>query len=177
LDKAQTLSLLDFAGNDNLGGTGASITRRQALQAVGGFDARLWNGEDFDLWTRIVTRYPVIRYENPVLRIRHEAGSLSSNFERCLPQVTTLMFKVFGENGVFANHQQFAPVLKAHQYDHLSWMAFREGKRLAALRLLGASAYQSLLGRLRLPSAHYPKDHLPLLARYLIGKPPEPGEV
>ncbi|PID39664.1 MAG: hypothetical protein CSA24_00760 [Deltaproteobacteria bacterium] len=177
LDKVQVLTLLDFAASDNLGGTGASITRTEALREVGGFDPRLWNGEDYELWTRIVARYPVVRYTNPMLRVRHEPESLSSSFDRAFPQVTTLMYKVFGENGVFKDHQHYARVLKAHQYDHLSWMAFREGKRVTAVRLLGTSWYNTLMGRLRLPKANYPDGHLPLLVRYLVGKPPEPGEI
>lgn len=177
LGKVRELSLIDFAGNDNLGGTGAAITRTDALRAVGGFDPRLWNGEDYELWTRVVASYQVVRYEEPVLAVRHEPDSLSSSFDRAFPQVTTLMFKVFGENGVFKDHRHYARVLKAHQYDHLSWMAFREGKRGTALRLLGTSVFNTVVGRLRLPKADYPSGHLPLLVRYLVGKPPEPGEV
>jgi glycosyltransferase involved in cell wall biosynthesis len=177
LDKVRELTLLDFAASDNLGGTGASMCRTEALRAVGGFDPRLWNGEDYELWTRVVARYQVVRYENPVLRVRHDPESLSSSFERAFPQVTTLMYKVFGKDGVFKDHRHYARVLKAHQYDHLSWMAFREGRRATALRLLGTSVVNTMLGRLRLPKADYPSGHLPLLVRYLVGKPPEPGEV
>lgn len=176
LEHVEELSLLDFAASDNLGGTSASLVRADAFRAVGGFDPQLWNGEDYELWTRLVAKYPIIRYKTPVLRFRSEVGSLSTNYDRCKPQVDALHGKIFGQTGVFSEHRQYGPILKAHQYDHLSWMAFREGKRVTALRLLATSFYNQLRGRLKVPNAEYPENQIPLLVRYLIGKPPGPGE-
>lgn len=58
---------------------GGSIVRREALEAVGGYDEQLGSSEDLDLWIRILERgWKAARVDAPLIEYRRRAGSLSS---------------------------------------------------------------------------------------------------
>ena len=56
----------------------ASLLRRQAFDAVGGYDATLRSGEDFDLWVRLLEAgWTAVYVPRPLVRYRRRANSLS----------------------------------------------------------------------------------------------------
>ena len=55
----------------------AAIPRR-VIEAVGGFDDRLHNGQDYDLYVRIAREYPFVWIQHAVGRYRVTPGSISS---------------------------------------------------------------------------------------------------
>ena len=56
------------------------VVRRAAYEQLGGFDRRLTCcGEDWEMWVRIATRYPVWYVTAPLAAYRVRAGSLSRN--------------------------------------------------------------------------------------------------
>jgi cellulose synthase/poly-beta-1,6-N-acetylglucosamine synthase-like glycosyltransferase len=58
---------------------GGSIVRREVMEAVGGYDARLRSAEDLDLWIRILERgWGAGKVDAPLLQYRRRAGSLSA---------------------------------------------------------------------------------------------------
>ncbi len=65
-----------------------SLIRRDAIDAVGGFDPALRSAEDFDLWIRLMERGWHAAYVNaPLSRYRRRAGSLSSQTANLLRYV------------------------------------------------------------------------------------------
>jgi hypothetical protein len=57
--------------------TNTITIRRQVLDAVGGFDERLWSGQDTDLWWRIAERWPMACVQETLVVIRELESSLS----------------------------------------------------------------------------------------------------
>jgi glycosyltransferase involved in cell wall biosynthesis len=57
--------------------TPAVVVRRSALEEVGLFDATLPCQEDWDLWIRLVTRFPVVYVDRPLVVIRRGEDNLS----------------------------------------------------------------------------------------------------
>jgi glycosyltransferase involved in cell wall biosynthesis len=66
-----------------------SVTvRRDVLDAVGGFDERLWTGEDWELWLRIVAAgYRALRPADVLAIHRVRPGSLSTDLPRMIEGV------------------------------------------------------------------------------------------
>ncbi len=71
------------------GCTPSVVVRRTVLDELGGFDESFPNNEDWDLWIRIVTRYPVFFIEEPlaVVRARKESISRSRVLENRLSEL------------------------------------------------------------------------------------------
>jgi glycosyltransferase involved in cell wall biosynthesis len=57
--------------------TPAVVVRRSALEEVGLFDESLPCQEDWDLWIRLVTRFPVVYVDRPLIVIRRGEDTLS----------------------------------------------------------------------------------------------------
>jgi len=60
------------------------IYRRRVLIAVGGFDPRFRQAEDYDLYLRIARRFPIVDHYTEVAEYRQHAGTLSRNADRML---------------------------------------------------------------------------------------------
>lgn len=59
--------------------------RRESLLAVGGYDERLWVGEDWELWLRLAAAgFPFVSVPAPLAVYRKRAGSLMSDSARAL---------------------------------------------------------------------------------------------
>jgi glycosyltransferase involved in cell wall biosynthesis len=70
---------------DLLGGCGICLStvmlRRQALEAVGGFDPRLHAAQDWDVWLRVAALGPEnLRVEQVLCQYRVHAGGLSNDY-------------------------------------------------------------------------------------------------
>jgi glycosyltransferase involved in cell wall biosynthesis len=57
--------------------TSTVMARRELLQALGGFDAGLRIGEDYDLWLRASRRTPILRVPRPLALYRMHPSSLT----------------------------------------------------------------------------------------------------
>jgi len=56
--------------------TGAAMFRRAAFEAAGGFDPKMAHSEDYDLYMRLASRWPVVPHEQFISRYRrHGAGA------------------------------------------------------------------------------------------------------
>ncbi|HEX6998503.1 MAG TPA: glycosyltransferase [Gammaproteobacteria bacterium] len=53
--------------------TPAVVARAALVRAVGGFDARIVRGEDYDLWMRLALASPVCAVDEPLVRVRRHA--------------------------------------------------------------------------------------------------------
>jgi glycosyltransferase involved in cell wall biosynthesis len=62
---------------NRIGTAGMVLMRRAAFEAVGGFDASLKKVEDWDMWLRMLARYPALNVGRPVLFYRLHANNVS----------------------------------------------------------------------------------------------------
>lgn len=67
------------------------LYRRDALEAVGGFDPSLRSCEDYDLYLRIARRYPVHYHPAVVALYRKHGGGMSRNLDRMLQTSLTVL--------------------------------------------------------------------------------------
>jgi len=67
---------------NQVGCPGQALIRRNAFVEVGGFDARIWGTDDWDLWLRLLARYPARAAGRPVLAYRLHADNASRNVAR-----------------------------------------------------------------------------------------------
>ena len=59
--------------------TSAVMVRRACLDAVGGFDTAIAVGEDFDLWARVLHRFPQAYIAEPLTDYRVHGGGATAN--------------------------------------------------------------------------------------------------
>lgn len=65
-----------------IGSPGQVLIRRSAFESVGGFDSRIWGTDDWDLWLRLLERYPARFAHRPVLAYRVHGENASRNVAR-----------------------------------------------------------------------------------------------
>ena len=70
------LSLEKMVLVNQIGGPSTTLIRRSTLDAVGGFDAQIHFGEDWDVWLQmLVRRYPIAFIPEPLTCIRRHRGT------------------------------------------------------------------------------------------------------
>ncbi len=67
---------------NQLGCPGQVLIRRSAFDAIGGFDGTIWGTDDWDLWLRLLERFPARSARRPVLAYRLHANNASRNVAR-----------------------------------------------------------------------------------------------
>ncbi len=65
-----------------LGSPGQVLIRRSAFVAVGGFDARIWGTDDWDLWLRLLEQYPARRVHRSIVAYRLHDDNASRDIAR-----------------------------------------------------------------------------------------------
>ena len=65
-----------------IGTTSNPLIKKECVEEVGGFDEELQSNQDYDLWLRIVARYPAAYIDKPLLNYYiHEGERTSSNVD------------------------------------------------------------------------------------------------
>ena len=80
--QAGDVDRIPFMIFNQLGSPGQVLLRRSAFLAVGGFDPLIWGTDDWDLWLRLLERYPARSARRPVLAYRLHANNASRNVAR-----------------------------------------------------------------------------------------------
>jgi len=166
---ARKISIRDLAVRNPIA-TSSVLVKKDALEAVGGFDESFCGPEDYDLWIRIAAKYPVKCVEAPVARYRERSGSLSMDDRRFMPEVLRVIQKAYGPNGALAGHSHLRKAALMYQYDHAAWMAFCRGARWTALRWLARAQFVSLTSMRT--TGHSAPPLLKHLYQYLLRNPP-----
>ena len=162
--KCRPIVLDDFLGGNPVATT-TVLLRRRVFDEAGGFDEQFRGPEDYDLWMRVASAGQLASLDCPLSRYRSEAGSLSMDDRKFLPQVLRVIDKAFGPGGVFSGRPQFRTMAISAQYWSASWMAFQRGARLAAVGFwLRAYLLNGLSGKRK------SRKWFPLLWRYLAGQ-------
>lgn len=79
---SRAVDLSQFLVFTDMGSPGQALIRRRAFLEVGGFDASIWGTDDWDLWLRLLARYPARKVHQPVLAYRMHAENASRNMAR-----------------------------------------------------------------------------------------------
>jgi len=163
--KTRPIRLEQFV-TENPVATSTVLVRKEAVEAVGGFDEQFRGPEDYDLWMRIVQSYPAMLIDRPLSRYRFTAGSLSMDDRTFLTQVLRVLDKAFDDGGALEEYREFRESAVSNQLWNASWMAFHRGARGAALRYLWRAWFLNLHSRRPISRAW-----LRLMARYVCGRP------
>lgn len=78
--------------------TPSVVVRKECLDKVGLFDETLVTCEDYDLWLRILAKFPIHFLNEPLVRYRISANSLQKNEERQLVNWLRVKEKAFQRN-------------------------------------------------------------------------------
>ncbi len=154
--------LLDTLSVHNPVATSTVLVRKDALDAVGGFDERFRGPEDYDLWLRLAARYTLVRLDLPLARYRGSTSGLSMDDRRFLPQVLGVIEKAYGPGGVLSDRKGKRRA-QAYQLLSCSWMAIERGAWFRAFTLFARSlsAWPGSLG----PSVQLSRVRVKLLRR------------
>ncbi len=103
----------------NFVGSGSNmLVRREASEAIGGFDANLRSHEDWDYYLRLAHRWPFAVVSEPQILYRKTDSSLCSNFEVMEKYIFILHEKVF--QNVRPGLEHLERQSKARKYDFLT---------------------------------------------------------
>ncbi len=118
------------------------VARRDAVQAVGGFDPQLRGPEDYDLWMRLAARYPFAGVRE-TLAVYHQSGSgLSGDPNKIYAEYLKIFRKLLGHEEFAAHRAQVRRRLAVSHYllakGRYEQGRFAEARRefAAALRML-----------------------------------------
>jgi GT2 family glycosyltransferase len=116
-----------------------SVTmRREVVEAVGGYDERIWVGEDWELWLRIASKgFRLVRADELLAIYRHRKGSLSTDHERMVAENCRVYELVENEWDVPAQiKEQARSLASAHRRKANGVSGFPGGDPLALARIV-----------------------------------------
>lgn len=123
--------------------TSSVLLRRNIFNEVGGFDENLRSIEDWDLWIRIASRYPISYVPDPLLKYRVHSISASRSTRKTLPNHLKVIDKAFSSEGVAAHLGHLKRSAKAKSLSICSQIAEEEKDYSFAFRCaVGAFAQQ-----------------------------------
>jgi GT2 family glycosyltransferase len=106
--------------------------RRESLRAVGGYDERLWIGEDWELWLRLVAAgFPFVRVPQLLAVYRQRTDSLMTSRPERLIEAKCEVYRVVAEDW------DASPELRGLALGLRRASVLRSNRRAAAGRLLG----------------------------------------
>jgi glycosyltransferase involved in cell wall biosynthesis len=112
--------------------TSSVIARRDALEALGGFDERLSHAEDLDLWIRLARRWPAAASRQALVRYQHLPGGLTRQVEARLAGDITLFHRLAEDPALSRNLRRGARRREALAHFKLGMAAMREGRVVEA---------------------------------------------
>ena len=141
--------------------TSSVIVRRDALEAIGGFNETMSHAEDLDLWIRLARRWPAVGTTRPLVRYQHLQSGLTRKVEARLGGNASLF-------GRLATDSTLTPALRRRARNRaslsalkLGWTALREGR--------GAEARASLAA-----AWLFPERALPVALAWILSLLPRP---
>ncbi|MDF5707842.1 MAG: glycosyltransferase family 2 protein [Nostoc sp. S4] len=106
--------------------TSSVIVRSYCLQKVGKFNSNLRSSEDWDMWIRIATNYPLAVIKEPLVYYRQHNNNMTKNWQILEQDLVTI------EN-LFQSLQRELLYLKNRSYGYasiyLAWKALHNGDR------------------------------------------------
>jgi glycosyltransferase involved in cell wall biosynthesis len=121
--------------------TGSSLIRKEAIDAVGGFDTTLKGAEDWDYWLRLALKWDFVVVPKHQLLCRQTPGSLTSKvetMEKCNLQVINRGFAAGSAKILFLKNKSFANTYRYSAHLYLTKVGTTEATRKALGKLLKA---------------------------------------
>jgi glycosyltransferase involved in cell wall biosynthesis len=148
--RGHVVSDLLVEGNVIWGSSSAVVARRELLERAGGFDERLWHGEDWDVWLKLAAQAEVEFVPEPLVGVRlHDRGVQSE-----LTELRRLM-----QNLMVVDHWRtadwFPTSLRTHYRDRLASLAY--GK-IAERRVTGWVFAWRVIAALRRSESRFARD-------------------
>jgi glycosyltransferase involved in cell wall biosynthesis len=119
--------------------TSSVVVRRDALEAIGGFDEGLSHAEDVDLWIRLARRWPATASRRALVRYQHRPGGLTRQIEARLNGDVALFDRLAADAGLESPLRGAARRRAALSHFKLGVSALREDRRDEARRHLAAA--------------------------------------
>ena len=119
--------------------TSSVVVRRDALEAVGGFDEGLSHAEDVDLWIRLARRGPGTASRRALVRYQHRPGGLTRQIEARLNGDVALFERLAADAALESSLRHVARRRAALAHFKLGVSALREERRDQARRHLAAA--------------------------------------
>lgn len=137
-------------GNVIWGSSSAVVARRELLERVGGFDERLWYGEDWDLWLKLAAQAEVAFTPEALACVRlRDKGAPSARSEmRQLLQHLIVVDRWRTADWLPAS-------LRAHYRDRLAGLAYGE---IAQRRIAGWLFARTALAELKRSDSAFARD-------------------
>ncbi|MBX2857611.1 MAG: glycosyltransferase family 2 protein [Cellvibrionaceae bacterium] len=111
----------------NFIGTSGVIVERSVFLEIGGFDGGLRSIQDWDLWLRIASEYPVSYADAALVRYRVHSESTSRSARKTLPNHKRVIEKTFAAGGAAARYPHLRVQTLANSYSICSHIAEEEG--------------------------------------------------
>jgi glycosyltransferase involved in cell wall biosynthesis len=106
----------------------AMMLRREALEAIGGFDSRLSFNADWDIWLRLAKRgCRFARVTAPVAMYRIHRRSMSGNLEHAIRDMTALLDRFFNDPGLSETLRALEPQTRFGMMTYLARLCLRQG--------------------------------------------------
>lgn len=119
--------------------TSSVVVRRDALEAVGGFDQGLSHAEDVDLWIRLARRWPGTASRRALVRYQHRPGGLTRQIEARLNGDVVLFERLAADAALEPSLRRVARRRAGLAHFKLGVSALREERREEARRHLAAA--------------------------------------
>jgi glycosyltransferase involved in cell wall biosynthesis len=150
---------------------GQVLMRRRAFEAVGGFDTSVWGSDDWDLWQRLLARYPGRGISRPVLAYRLHAENASRDIARmyrsALRVARTHVGRVPPARRALARHASYGQ-LRVKHVAQLADQVRREARARAWRRAASAAGALALAVGLDLGARVAVKAHLVRRGRWRL---------
>lgn len=145
----------DLALRNVVSGGSAALVRRECFDTVGLFDESLRSSEDWDMWLRIVRRFPIRFVEEPLVAIRVTGDNMSGlrHADRMLANEMRVIDKQEAEDPDFARGAGGPNAARSYRLFCAAWAHWQADDRHAALRLLRRALQLHPRSFLRRPQA------------------------
>lgn len=109
--------------------TSSVIVRRSCLETVGNFDNNLTSSEDWELWVRIASVYPIALIKEPLVFYRQHPNNTTNNWQMLEQDLSSIeqIFKLVPEELSYIKKRTYA-----YANVYLAWKALQTGYSVEA---------------------------------------------
>lgn len=106
---------------------GATIVRREAFAATGGFDPKLCGAADWELWLRMAHRYTWAYMAQPLAKYTRHLDNMSSNHDKMIAEFVQSLRNVLAKCELAPSDRKFIRAqLRTHLFGH-AYLAYDRG--------------------------------------------------
>lgn len=118
------------------------MVKREVFDEIGFFDESLKMAEDLDMWRRIARRWPFHLLEEPLVRIRRQAHSMSSNKSAASEGFRIILERAFAEDPSLSKEQRQRYLARMYTGTALNLLGEGTADQMQKVRADGLKALQ-----------------------------------